>query len=88
MLLLRARLARLKAMETVKTSKFVISLLQDSQDDKTDAQDGSSSHRSADGGTVITCIICNSKMIDIQACHMFCPVCGSHLDCSDKGSFW
>jgi len=24
----------------------------------------------------------------MQACHMFCPNCGAHLDCSDKGNYW
>ncbi|MDH3276806.1 MAG: hypothetical protein OEM21_01770 [Nitrosopumilus sp.] len=36
----------------------------------------------------IRCPRCDNKMVDIQACHMFCPKCGAHLDCSDKGSFW
>jgi len=27
-------------------------------------------------------------MVNMQACHLFCPNCGSHLDCSDKGSYW
>ena len=33
----------------------------------------------------IACPKCESKMVDMQACHMFCPNCGAHLDCSDKG---
>ncbi len=36
----------------------------------------------------IKCPKCENKMINLQACHMFCPKCGSHLDCSDKGSYW
>ena len=36
----------------------------------------------------IKCPRCDNKMVDMQACHMFCPKCGAHLDCSDKGSFW
>jgi len=36
----------------------------------------------------INCPRCEKKMVDMQACHMFCPNCGAHLDCSDKGNFW
>ena len=36
----------------------------------------------------ITCPKCENKMVDMQACHMFCPNCGAHLDCSDKGNYW
>jgi len=36
----------------------------------------------------IKCPKCDNKMVDMQVCHMFCPNCGTHLDCSDKGSFW
>ena len=36
----------------------------------------------------IRCPKCDGKIVDMQACHMFCPKCGSHLDCSDKGNFW
>lgn len=36
----------------------------------------------------VMCPKCNSKMQSIQTCHMQCMNCGSHLDCSDKGSFW
>ena len=36
----------------------------------------------------VDCPRCGSGMVDMQACHMFCPNCGSHLDCSDKGSYW
>ncbi|KKL09363.1 hypothetical protein LCGC14_2566590 [marine sediment metagenome] len=36
----------------------------------------------------IRCPRCDNKMVDMQACHMFCPTCGAHLDCSDKGNFW
>jgi hypothetical protein len=36
----------------------------------------------------ITCPRCDNKMVDMQACHMICPNCGAHLDCSDKGSYW
>ena len=27
--------------------------------------------------------MCGHAMIDIQACHDFCPNCGACLDCSD-----
>jgi len=27
----------------------------------------------------IRCPRCDSKMVDMQACHMFCPNCGAHL---------
>lgn len=36
----------------------------------------------------LRCPRCDNKMVDMQACHMFCPTCGAHLDCSDKGNFW
>lgn len=36
----------------------------------------------------VSCPICNNAMVEMHACHMFCHTCGSHLDCSDKGSFW
>ena len=29
-----------------------------------------------------------AKMKKMTACHLICPNCGAHLDCSDKGSFW
>lgn len=31
------------------------------------------------------CNRCGYKMQHVQACHLFCPNCGSVLDCSDKG---
>ncbi|MDC0193602.1 hypothetical protein OAK01_01320 [Candidatus Nitrosopelagicus sp.] len=34
------------------------------------------------------CPRCKEIMLDVQACHLICPRCGSHLDCSDKGNFW
>lgn len=34
------------------------------------------------------CPKCNFKMKNMTACHMICPNCGAHLDCSDKGSVW
>ena len=34
------------------------------------------------------CPRCGEKMLDVQACHLICPRCGSHMDCSDKGSVW
>lgn len=34
------------------------------------------------------CPKCNEKMKELNACHLICPNCGSHLDCSDKGNFW
>ena len=36
----------------------------------------------------VECPRCNEKMLDVQACHLLCPRCGSHMDCSDKGSVW
>jgi hypothetical protein len=39
-------------------------------------------------GKEITYTRCENKMAGMQACHMFCPNCGAHLDCSDKGSYW
>jgi hypothetical protein len=38
--------------------------------------------------TDIECPKCNKKMEAMTSCHLFCPNCGSHLDCSDKGNFW
>lgn len=34
------------------------------------------------------CDRCGWEMKKFQACHLICPNCGSHLDCSDKGSAW
>ena len=36
----------------------------------------------------VECPRCNEIMLDVQACHLICPRCGSHMDCSDKGSAW
>ena len=36
----------------------------------------------------VECPKCNEVMLDVQACHLICPRCGSHMDCSDKGSVW
>ena len=36
----------------------------------------------------IVCPRCETTMNKLTACHMICPNCGAHLDCSDKGSFW
>jgi len=36
----------------------------------------------------VKCPRCNEIMLDMQSCHLICPNCGSHLDCSDKGSYW
>lgn len=36
----------------------------------------------------VRCPRCDNRMVSMQACHMFCPKCGAHLDCSDKGSYW
>lgn len=37
--------------------------------------------------TEIECPKCNNNMDAMTACHLICPNCGSHLDCSDKGNF-
>ena len=34
------------------------------------------------------CDRCGHDMKEIQPCHLICPNCGSHLDCTDKGSVW
>lgn len=34
------------------------------------------------------CPKCGFQMKNMTSCHMICPNCGSHLDCSDKGNFW
>jgi predicted amidophosphoribosyltransferase len=34
------------------------------------------------------CDRCNVKMRKMTACHLICENCGSHLDCSDKGTVW
>jgi hypothetical protein len=36
----------------------------------------------------VDCPKCNEKMNKFTACHMICPNCGAHLDCSDKGNYW
>lgn len=36
----------------------------------------------------VKCPRCEENMKNMQACHLFCANCGSHLDCSDKGSYW
>ena len=35
-----------------------------------------------------TCDRCGFKMKELNACHLICPNCGSHMDCSDKGTTW
>lgn len=37
---------------------------------------------------VIDCPRCGFEMKHLQACHMICPNCGAHLDCSEKGLTW
>jgi Zn finger protein HypA/HybF involved in hydrogenase expression len=37
---------------------------------------------------VINCLRCGFEMKYMQACHMICPNCGAHLDCSEKGLTW
>lgn len=34
------------------------------------------------------CPRCDEVMLDVQACHLICPRCGGHMDCSDKGAVW
>ena len=34
------------------------------------------------------CDKCGEPMRKMTACHLICENCGSHLDCSDKGSVW
>jgi len=34
------------------------------------------------------CDRCGEPMRKMTACHLICENCGSHLDCSDKGSVW
>ena len=34
------------------------------------------------------CDKCGHKMKKLNTCHLICPNCGSHLDCSDKGIVW
>jgi predicted RNA-binding Zn-ribbon protein involved in translation (DUF1610 family) len=36
----------------------------------------------------IDCPRCGFEMKHMQACHMICPNCGAHLDCSEKGLTW
>jgi len=37
---------------------------------------------------VIDCPRCGFEMKHMQACHMICPNCGAHMDCSEKGLTW
>jgi hypothetical protein len=37
---------------------------------------------------VIDCPRCGFKMKHLQPCHMMCPNCGAHMDCSEKGLTW
>jgi hypothetical protein len=30
----------------------------------------------------------NERMRKMTECHLICENCGSHLDCSDKGTVW
>lgn len=34
------------------------------------------------------CPKCDFEMNKMTACHLICPNCGAHLDCSDKGNYW
>jgi len=34
------------------------------------------------------CPRCEEVMLDVQTCHLLCPRCGGHMDCSDKGAVW
>ena len=34
------------------------------------------------------CDKCGEFMVKMTECHLICPNCGSHLDCSDKGTTW
>ncbi len=34
------------------------------------------------------CEQCGFLMEELQPCHLRCPNCGAHMDCSDKGSVW
>jgi len=34
------------------------------------------------------CEQCGFLMEELQPCHLRCPNCGSHMDCSDKGTVW
>ncbi len=36
----------------------------------------------------VECPKCGEEMNVFTVCHMICPNCGAHLDCSDKGNFW
>ena len=40
------------------------------------------------GYMIEECDKCGHKMKKLNTCHLICPNCGSHLDCSDKGSVW
>jgi peptide subunit release factor 1 (eRF1) len=37
---------------------------------------------------VIDCPRCGFEMRHMQPCHMVCPNCGGHMDCSEKGLTW
>ncbi len=34
------------------------------------------------------CDRCGHMMGELSSCHLICPNCGMHLDCSDKGVVW
>ena len=34
------------------------------------------------------CEQCGFLMEELHTCHLRCPNCGAHMDCSDKGSVW
>jgi DNA-directed RNA polymerase subunit RPC12/RpoP len=38
--------------------------------------------------TTEICDICGHSMEELQPCHLRCPNCGSHMDCTDKGNTW
>jgi len=38
--------------------------------------------------TINKCERCGEEMKYLNACHLVCPNCGAHMDCSDKGSVW
>lgn len=45
-------------------------------------------NKGPDDSGAVACPRCSHAMIEMQACHLLCGNCGSHLDCSDKGSYW